>query len=250
MAVAVAKKTSGSGYDVGSITSGKERMEERDFLRIAFDSFDTDKSGFIDPHELRAALTMLGVRRPGAGDTLARMSIDDVDGDGTISLADLDTNNDEKIDFEEFKVLAALLPKRDHPIYRNTLRSDPIKLPKDARKTLTPVQRDQYAAQQELNEALRGALARLREKLRLTSDAQIMKDNNLRRSFDKLDESGDGRVDSKELIKMLQDGTDVELTKRDAWVLMNCADTNNDKHMTFDEFKRMMQTVAIAAPSN
>ena len=25
---------------------------------------------------------------------------------------------------------------------------------------------------------------------------------------------------------------------------MNCADANNDKVMTFDEFKRMMQTVA------
>ena len=27
-----------------------------------------------------------------------------------------------------------------------------------------------------------------------------------------------------------------DLTKRDAWLIMNCADTNNDKVMTFDEF--------------
>ena len=34
-----------------------------DFVRKAFESFDADKSGFIDPHELRAALVMLGGAR-------------------------------------------------------------------------------------------------------------------------------------------------------------------------------------------
>ena len=35
-----------------------------------------------------------------------------------------------------------------------------------------------------------------------------------------------------------------DMTKKEAWLIMNCADSNNDKVMTFDEFKRMMQTVA------
>ena len=66
------------------------------------------------------------------------------------------------------------------------------------------------------------------------------------KAFQKLDTTGDSRVDRKELLAFLQ--TDMEpgevITQHDAWVLMNCADTDNDQHMTFDEFKAMMQTVA------
>ena len=55
----------------------------------------------------------------------------------------------------------------------------------------------------------------------------------------------DGRVEMKELTKFLADqSVDGEVTKRDAWLIMNCADTDNDKTMSFDEFKKMMQTVA------
>ena len=61
-AVATGSKYSASGYKVGDVTSHKERLAEVDFLRAAFDSFDVDKSGYIDPQELRAGLTMLGVR--------------------------------------------------------------------------------------------------------------------------------------------------------------------------------------------
>ena len=248
MSVAVAVKTSGSGYEVGSVTSGKERMEGRDFLRIAFDSFDVDKSGYIDPQELRAALTMLGVRKPGTGeDTMALMNLDDVDGDGTISLQDLDQNGDEKIDFEEFKVFAAILPKRDHPIYRNALLSRPVVLPRDEGKA-TAVQLDQKAAQDKTKEALNNALRKLKDKLRLQErhlDKTSRGDTKLLLAFQQLDKSGDGRVDRKELLSFLSDGSDEELSKHEAWVLMNCADTNNDQHMTFDEFKVMMQTVAV-----
>ena len=71
----------------------------------------------------------------------------------------------------------------------------------------------------------------------------------LLKKFQEVDHSGDGRVDMKELIKfMAQEGTADEVTSHEAWVLMNCADTNNDKHMTYDEFKKMMQTVARGVP--
>ena len=50
-----------------------------------------------------------------------------------------------------------------------------------------------------------------------------------------LDNTGDARVDQKELEAYLRRETP-DLTKRDAWLIMNCADTNNDKVMTFDEF--------------
>lgn len=251
MAVRTATVTSASGYVVGSLGAAKERLENVDFLRVAFDSFDVDKSGFLDPQELRAALTMLGVRSSRAKQqkALEDMGVEDRDGDCVVSLQDLDKDGDEKIDFEEFKVFAAVLPKRDHAIYRNALAAKPITLKRDERQT--PVQKDQYEAQQKCKEALNNALANLRKKLNLTSDKKVMKDSLLRQKFDVLDKTGDARVELKELIAFLQSsagdttGHDLELAKSEAWLLMNCADANNDKVMTFDEFKRMMQTVAL-----
>lgn len=234
---------SAAGWAVGRLGASKERFEEVDFLRTAFDSFDVDKSGFIDPQELCAALTMLGIRNKSSED----FGLEDKDGDNLISLKDLDKNGDEKIDFDEFKVLAAVLPKRDHPIYRNALLAKEVTLPRDNLR-VTPVQRNQHAAQQTTKEALDNALRKLRERLKITTDSKVMKDSFLLKAFQTLDSSGDGRVDLKELTKLLADGSSSEeeqaLSKSDAWLLMNCADTNNDKQITFDEFKKMLQTVA------
>jgi len=236
--------TSGTGFAVGGIKDGKKRLEDVDFLRLAFDSFDVDKSGYLDPQELRAALTMLGVRRPGAKSAMDDMGLDDADGDGVISLGDLDQNGDEKVDFEEFKIFAAILPKRDHPIYRNALAAKPVTLPRDLTRA-TPVMIEQHKAQEACQEALKSALRHLKHKLKL-NDKKVTKDTVLLRKFQELDTTGDARVDIKELINFLNDSSDGELSKSEAWLLMNCADTNNDKHMTFDEFKKMMQTVGAA----
>ena len=65
MSVQTAKKYSASGYMVGGIDAAAKRLEGVDWLRTAFDAFDVDKSGYLDPHELRAALTMLGARKDG-----------------------------------------------------------------------------------------------------------------------------------------------------------------------------------------
>ena len=92
MAVRTSSITSGSGWQIGSLDANIERLKDVDFLKVAFDSFDVDKSGYIDPQELCAALTMLGIR----GKLVE--GVDDADGDGVISLADLDANGDEKID--------------------------------------------------------------------------------------------------------------------------------------------------------
>lgn len=117
----------------GDVIGGKRReLAEEDFVRKAFEAFDVDKSGYIDPPELRAALTMLGVNP--TMDALKEMGLEDKDGDGKLSLADLDTDGDQKIDYEEFKCFAAILPKREHAIYRNTLAYEKIALPRDPTK--------------------------------------------------------------------------------------------------------------------
>lgn len=161
-----------------------------DFVQKAFESFDVDKSGYLDPQELRAALTMLGVKP--SIDALKDMGIQDRDGDGTLSLMDLDTDGDQKIDFEEFKCLAAILPKRDHAIYRGALSCDPIVVPKAApgqEAKLTPVQRDRLEAQEKTKAALNEALARLRKKMRLNDDKMLLKDSVLLRKFNEVGSS-------------------------------------------------------------
>ena len=50
----------------------------------------------------------------------------------------------------------------------------------------------------------------------------------LLRKFNELDNTGDARVDQKELEAYLRRETP-ELTKKDAWIIMNCADAN-DSH--------------------
>ena len=111
------------------------------------------------------------------------------------------------------------------------------------------MERARVEAHQQLNESLNNALAKLRLKLNLTNDKKLLKDNILREKFDLLDRSQDHRVTFEEIAAFLtEQGTGDDITKRDAWVLMNCADVNNDKTMTFDEFKRMMQTVARGVP--
>ena len=85
---------------------------------------------------------------------------------------------DQKIDFEEFKCLAALLPKRDHAIYRGALSCDPIVVPKarpGEEAKMTPVQRDRLEAQEKTKQALNEALARLRVKMRLNDDKMLLK---------------------------------------------------------------------------
>ena len=114
MSVMTFNVTNSQGDKIGTWGDQKKRLASVDFVKKAFESFDVDKSGFIDPQELRAALTMLGIRGKIKNEDLG---IEDADNDGTISLKDLDKNGDEKIDFEEFSVLAAVLPKRDQIVF-------------------------------------------------------------------------------------------------------------------------------------
>ena len=114
---------------------------------------------------------------------------------------------------------------------------------RDRSRSPTAVQQTRIDGQEQTKAALNKALKNIKEKMKL-DDKKIMKDTILLRKFQELDKSGDARVDQKELEAFLKLETP-ELTKYDSWLIMNCADQNRDKHITFDEFKRMMQTVAL-----
>ena len=88
--------------------AARERLASIDFVRAAFDAFDVDKSGYLEPQEFRAALTMLGVRGNSKVDKMmSDLGIEDLDGDNTISLDDLDKDGDDRVDFEEYVTAAS-----------------------------------------------------------------------------------------------------------------------------------------------
>ena len=151
MSIQTYKVYSGYGDSLGDIEQA-DRNADIDYLEKAFKSFDKDQSNYIDPQELTAALTMLGIKHLDG--------VEDADGDGRLSLKDLDADGDQKISFEEFKVLAAVLPKREHAIYKGALAQKPVVLPRDTSRA-TPVQRNRAAAQEKTNAALEEALKRL-----------------------------------------------------------------------------------------
>mgnify|MGYP003329537763 CR=1 FL=1 len=74
--------------------------EEIDEIREAFNLFDTDGSGSIDPKELRAAMQSLGFEAK--NQTIYQM------------ITDLDKNKSGNIDFEEFlDMMTAKMAERD-----------------------------------------------------------------------------------------------------------------------------------------
>ena len=246
MSVMTATQYSQGGDKIGTWGQNKKAYESVDFVKKAFDAFDVDKSGFIDPVELRAALVMLGVNPSIEALNEMGMHIEDKDGDGSLSLADLDQDGDMRIDYEEFKCLAAVLPKREHAIYKGSLRTEAITLPRDETR-VTEAQREAHDAQQKTKASLNAALKRMREKMGLNNDKQLMKDSVLLKKFQLLDTGGDARVDMKELQTFLMSETP-DLTKMEAWLIMNCADANNDKVMTFDEVRAAHATAIHEHP--
>jgi Ca2+-binding EF-hand superfamily protein len=128
-----------------------------------------------------------------------------------------------------------VLPKRQHAIYKGALAQKPVVLPRDTSRA-TPVQRQRAAAQQKTEAAVQDSLKRLCKFLGVNEIKRLKQDTYLRQKFDILDQSGDGRVDADEL-KVALRSDHPEMSARDAWLLLNVGDTNNDKVITFDEFK-------------
>ena len=81
-----------SNYKKTSLARPKKRSElteeQKQEIKEAFDLFDTDGSGTIDPKELRAAMQSLGFEAK--NQTIFQM------------ISDLDKNKSGSIDFEEF----------------------------------------------------------------------------------------------------------------------------------------------------
>lgn len=197
-------------------------------LKQTFDDYDADKSGFIDRHELKAALEAQKkeAQRPrfdGRCESLAErqaragwvpgMNLDEAhDGVFLVNFTDslfrtLDLNGDSKVEFEE--VLKVM-----YPLATDQERRTMLTWATPPTASAGPSEEDQAKAEATEREA----------------DFRLM--------FNTYDKNGDGRISAKEFKAGLRSGgwTDEELHE-----MFTNADTSSDGWIDYDEFTVMMR---------
>ena len=140
--------------------------DEIEEIKEAFDLFDTDGSGTIDPKELRAAMQSLGFEAK--NQTIFQM------------ISDLDKNKSGSIDFEEFlDMMTARM-------------SD-----KDTREDISKVFRL-------FDDDTSGSIT-LRNLRRVAKElGETMTDEELQEMIDEADRDGDGEVSQDEFIRIME----------------------------------------------
>ncbi|KAH8069709.1 Ca2-binding protein [Aureococcus anophagefferens] len=94
--------------------------DEIEEIREAFNLFDTDGSGTIDPKELKAAMQSLGFEAK--NQTIYQM------------IGDIDKDNSGTIDFEEFLDMMAKMSDKDTRAAASLFPARPARAPRDARR--------------------------------------------------------------------------------------------------------------------
>lgn len=215
-----------------------------DYLQAIFNEFDYNGNGTLDAAELVAALNKLGCKS---------------------SVGELDTDGDGVISFDEFKVLAAVIERHTHAIFKQPNTSKCI---------------DLLTADDEMIDKAKGIVKQLVSTMRVD-------DNTLLKEFKKLDADSDARLTKREM-KLVRTAPNamrdccecdccgppryaraVMHTDDDVWsvrvcrtfqiikkhipqatmseqqimlyTLYNVADINRDDAISFDEFKAVMQ---------
>lgn len=160
-----------------------------------------DKSGELNEAELVAALNKLGCQA---------------------KLEDLDSDGDGKISFDEFTVLATVLEKRSHVVFKQP--------PKSKCKDLNTSDEELISKAKEVCKTLVG-------KIRVD-------DTTLFKEFQKLDDDSDARLSKREMSKIIQKHVpSATMAQRQMmlFTIFDVADINRDDSISFDEFKAIMQ---------
>ena len=137
------------------------------------------------------------------------------------NLAQLDTDGDGVISFDEFATIASLLEKRTHVIFKQPSFSK-------CKDLLT-------------NDA--EMVTKAKDTCRKFMSTMRVDDTTLFKEFQKLDD-GDARLETRELKTLIKKHVPSATMAEQAlmvFTILNVADVNRDDSISFDEFKAVMQ---------
>lgn len=178
-----------------------------DVLREQFDSFDKDGSGYLEAGEAVAALTAIGSK---------------------LSFADLDSDGDNKISFEEFSVFSQLVGKHTHPIFK--------KASKNIGDTASQTGISVFAGNAHLNKAFMQTASKAWRKLAATRQFDS---KSLQKAFRAIDIDGDGYLDTGE-VRLAIKNIAPQITEMEITLMLATSDTDSDGKITYEEWQRLM----------
>lgn len=174
----------------------------------AFQAFDKNSNGYLDADELRAALTSIG----------SKLGVDDLDKDG-----------DRKVSLDEFCMLANVVGRHTHPIYKK-------KLEQLAMGDEEPLPNDAVAGKAHMNDTFMKSAAKAWRQLSVMRDFDEV---SLLRAFRRIDVNGDGYLQLGEVRRAIKEVAP-HISEVDITLMMATADVDGSGNLTFEEWKKLM----------
>jgi len=195
-----------TGYADGHIALSNPISES--VLRNLFDTYDKDGNGSLDRTELHAILSHIG----------SRLRIEDLDKDG-----------DNRVTFDELKVLTECMGRHTHPIFKRALEAQAP----SSHNMGTAIA---VAGSAHTNEAFLRLAAK---SWRALAQSRAFDESSIAAAFRKIDVDNDGYLTPKEIRRAIKDVAP-NLSEVDITLMLATADRDSDGFITFNEFKGMM----------
>jgi len=195
-----------TGYADGH--QAKSNPISESVLRNLFDKYDKDGNGTLDRTELMACLSHIG----------SRMRLEDLDKDG-----------DNRVTFDELKVLTECTGRHTHPIFKRALEA----IAPTSHNATTAIA---VAGAAHSNEAFLKLAAK---SWRTLGQTRQFDEASIAAAFRNIDVDNDGYLTPKEIrraIKEIAPG----LSEVDITLMLATADRDSDGFVTFTEFRDMM----------
>ncbi|KAL1500029.1 hypothetical protein AB1Y20_012706 [Prymnesium parvum] len=186
----------------------KQNPISESVLRNLFDAYDKDKSGALDPDELSAILSQLG---------------------SNLKMGHLDQDGDNRVTFEELKVLCECTGRHTHPIFKRALEAI-------APASHSGVTNIAVAGQAHENEAFLNLAAK---SWRVLSTLRNFDEAGIAAAFRRIDVDKDGVLTPKEIRRAIKELAP-SLSEIDITLMLATSDRDSDGYVTFSEFKAMM----------